>query len=428
VLVFSWSGLAAAERINCANEFRSGKLYFAQKIYKKSVQRFALAVQTCPDKAEYRARYAMALAQYGAERLVYVPTIPEPEVKQALIDSVMAMYELAGAEFDSSLVYDDGRKNKKFVRENRKHFWVDRYNQGIKLYEEKNYEMAELQFRLARRIDVQNPRAYSQGAIALIGLNRRADAAQVVQQGLEQDPEDDRLNQLLENIYIDAATDLTREAESQNDAAKAMEAVAYLDQVLERRGEDVNLLFKRGVAHMAAGTAEKASESEAGTSSAGERFLAAASDFGGAAEAISAEEDQEFHLACLFNQIQCLMNADDCDAGVQKIKEYLGIEPKDAAIWQSWAICLSQQDDSQGAVGALMVSKSLATAQEIPVDDAVKNAKEDESQSLQELGPPDFVYTYQEASSGNQINTWFWPGKRAARSFILGVKNGDMTW
>ena len=45
----------SAQEVNCANEFRSGKLYFAQKIYRKAVGHFALAVKTCPDKAEYRA-------------------------------------------------------------------------------------------------------------------------------------------------------------------------------------------------------------------------------------------------------------------------------------------------------------------------------------------------------------------------------------
>src|SRR5512139_3818733 len=55
-------GPALAEDVNCANEFRSGKLYFSQKLYDKAVQRFGVAAGACPDKAEYRARYAMALA------------------------------------------------------------------------------------------------------------------------------------------------------------------------------------------------------------------------------------------------------------------------------------------------------------------------------------------------------------------------------
>ena len=52
---------AAVAEENCANEFRSGKLYFSQQVFDKAVDRFANSVRICPDKGEYRARYAMAL-------------------------------------------------------------------------------------------------------------------------------------------------------------------------------------------------------------------------------------------------------------------------------------------------------------------------------------------------------------------------------
>lgn len=437
VFLFSLVGVAALsladpagadDRINCANEFRSGKLYFSQKIYKKAVDRFAVAAETCPEKAEYRARYAMALAQYAGDRLVYLPTIPAGEERTATMDSVTTMFALAGAEWDSSLARDDSKKNQKFVRENRQHYWVEHYNHGINLYNDNKYEMAELEFRISRMLDPDNIKSFREGATALIALGEKTEAAKLVQDGLKIDPEDEKLNKLLESIYIDAANDLVEASEKDKSADEADKAIGYLNEVLERRdGQDANLLFKRGVAYMAKGAAEASDESGGDAGAGAESYRKAADSFGEAADMIPASEDPDFHLAALYNRLQSEMNANDFEAAVVTLKAYLEQDPKDPSVWQTWAVCYSNQDNSDGAVAALMVSKSLAGS-EIPVKDAVANAKADETSSLKELGDPAFVYTYQEVGSGNQINTWFWPDKKVARSFILGVKNGEMKW
>ena len=391
ITIVSMAGSAAAEKVNCSNEFRSGKLYFSQELYKKAVERFDLACEVCPDKAEYRGRLAMALCQYGSQRLTAaLIEIFDEDLKAAALDSVAGMYDKAGKSFDEMLVLDDSKKAAKFVRENRKHFWVDRYNAGLKRYKDKEYEIAELEFRLGRSLDSQNVKAFSQGAIALIAMDKKLEAAELVKEGLAIDAEDEPLNRLIEQIYIDVARELTADAESDNDAGKAMEAVDYLDKVLERRGgSDADLLFERGVALLAAGAAASQSGAEDTESKATEHFLQASDNFGKAAELVPPEgENVDFHSAALFNQIQALLNAKNCELGIAVIKKYLEINFKDPAVWQWWAVCLSQQDNSTGAVAALMVSKSLEK-DEILVDDAIKNAKSDEKSSMDTLGPPD---------------------------------------
>ena len=428
--IVSVAGPVAAEKINCSNEYRSGKLYFSQELFKKAVEHFDLACEVCPDKAEYRGRYAMALCQYGSERLTSaLIEILDPEMKRVALDSVVEMYSKAGDQFDAMVSLDDGKKAKKFVRENRKHFWVDRYNAGLKRYNDKEYETAELEFRLARNLDSKNVKAFSQGAIALIALDKKLDAAVLVKEGLAVDPEDERLNSLLEQIYIDVARELTVASEAEGDAAKAVEAVDYLDKVLQRRGgSDPDLFFERGVALLSAGTAESQDTTEDGESKATELFMEAADNFGKAAELVPPEGDNlDFHTAARFNQIQALLNAKNCEMGIEAIKKYLTLNYQESGIWQSWAVCLSLEDNSTGAVAALMASKSLA-GDEISVDDVISNAKEDEKQAFDTLGRPVSVFTYQESGSGNQINTWFWPEKKKAMSFILGVKNGEMSW
>jgi hypothetical protein len=435
-------GPASAQKINCANEFRSGKLYFSQKILDKAVDRFALAVEACPEKPEYRGRYAIALAEYGGARLgdalVY---IDDPEARQATIDSVEMMFTTAGAEFDSAAALDESKKNQKFVRENREHYWVERYNLGVKLLGEEDFEKAELQFRLARLIDSTPPKAYSQGAIALISIDHKSEAAALVQAGLEQAPDDERLNTLLESIYLDAAKGLTREAEEaagggdEAGAAAAVkkteEAVEYLNKVLERRGgADADILFDRGAAKLAAGSLLQLShEGEGIAPAAAAKFKESAADFEKSGELVKAdEENRDFYLNTLFNQIQALINAEAYDPAMLKIKEYIALDAKDPAIWQMWAMGLvSKDDDSKRVMVALMASKSLA-GEALDVVETAGAAVGDAAAALKANGNPDFIYTYQDASSQDQIETWFWVNKKTAMCFILGDKSGELTW
>lgn len=442
-LALVWSGPVHAQKVNCANEFRSGKLYFSQEIYNKAVDRFAVAVEVCPEKSEYRARYGIALAQFASERLVYVPTLDGDE-KAALVDSVKSMFALSGSEFDAALEQEDANKKiQKLVRESRKHYWVDRYNRGIKLNEDGDYAMAALNFELARSLDKTDPRGYSQGAIALIQDEDKAGAADLVQQGLEVAPKDEKLNTLQKSIFLDAADDLTRQSEKEKSVAKADEALEYLAQVQAKlETPDADLLFKKGLAEMAAGGAlgKPAGDTPPDTAASAARYQAAAKSFDEAAKLIpfnptpakdpKKEEDRaannDFHLACLFNGIQSLWYAEDWDATIAAIKGYIALKYDEPAIWKIWTYCLQTQKLPDQAASAIMVSKSLEGTSISP-DDAATNAKEDAAKALKELGKPDKVYSYQ-TEDGYQVDTWFWLAKRRAMSFVLGVKNGEMAW
>jgi len=431
------AGSASAQKVNCANEFRSGKLYFSQAIYDKAVQRFATAVEVCPEKAEYRARYAIALAQYADVRLQDILTM-EGDAREAGIDSVVTMTTRAGAEFDSSLVYDPGKKNQKFVRENREHYWVTLYNDGIKLLKDGNYEEAELHFRLSRMINPEEVKSFSQGALALINLDRKSEAAALVKEGLEKDPKDPSLNKLLESIYLEAANTLVHDAEGMSEkqgkeaqgAEKAKEAIQYLDEVLERRGgKDPDVLFDRGAAYLALGRAiDKADTSDVVPPDAVDVDMKAAADFAAAAELVPPdEENKDFHLAARFNEIQAYLNAEKYDETLEKVHAYVALDPTDPAIWQMWAICMNAKSNPEGAVAAVMTYKSLQGTK-VPVADATKAPQKDAKTALDTLGKPDAAYSYQDAKSGEVIETWIWTAKRKVMNFILGKKNGELSW
>lgn len=425
---------AAVADDNCANEFRSGKLYFSQKVFDKAVDRFANSVEICPEKGEYRARYAMALAQYASvlTEEAYVRASTKAE-QDSLLAVAMDMFERAGAEFDSSAARDDSRKNLKFVRENRKHYWVEHYNLGLQLAKDENFNVAARELMVARMLDPKEMKAYQQGAVVLIRADEKSQAAELVRAGLELDPENKALNELLGSIYTDAARDLIKKAEEDDNAeaavSKSDEAIDYLDQVLERRPDDAELFIDRGMANLTAGAALVREWTGEGMSpDAVERFRTAAADLEKAASMLPAEgETRDTHLYAQFYRIQALLNAGDFDASLDAARHYLTLAPTDAGVWQLMAQTLVQQGNTEATMMALTVSKSLSGT-EVQVPEAKGNAIQEEKALLDAEGNPDAVWTYQEAGSGDQIRTWFWFNQKKAVSFKLGLKIDEISW
>ena len=74
--------------------------------------------------------------------------------------------------------------------------------------------------------------------------------------------------------------------------------------------------------------------------------------------------------------------------------------------------------------GTMAPAIEEATSEDVVVAKAVGDARAAHGAH----GKPDMIYAYQESGSGNQIQTWFWVQKRTAMSFILGDKNGEVTW
>jgi len=433
----SLAHIASAEpRINCANEFRSGKLYFSQKVYEKAVDHFALSVEACPDKGEYRARYAMALAERAQELLDQSQTTASTkDEEKSMRSKAVDMFRTCGTEFDSSLVVDDSRKNEKFVRENREHYWVEHYNQGLKLAQDGKFDDAARQLEIARFIDASKAKAYTQGAVVLIKADRKSDAASLVREGLKVDPENKELNGLQDSIFKDAARSLIdgiSDAGPEAGVAKADSAIAYLKQVQANAAadkQDPNVSFDLGLANLEAGMAlAQADTGETVSPDAKTRFLKAADEFKAAADLVPVDgENRDFHLNAIFNRIQALLNGQEWDQALEEIKGYLAQEPTDGPAWQFFAQALIQTKKSEQAVLALMTYKSIE-GQEISVDDVVTNAQGDEKAALDQMGRPDKAFTYQDPKSGDQYNALFWFAKKQVDIFNQGTKSGELTW
>ena len=423
--------LASAQEVNCANEFRSGKLYFAQKIYRKAVDHFAVSVKACPDKAEYRARYAMALAQLGEDKLKIVEATGDVAGNKADVDSVVDMYKLAGSEFDASLKADPSKQNVKFVKENRKHFWVARYNEGIKLSQEEKHEAAVLEFKLARLVDPSEIKPYTQGAIELINQGNMTEATALINEGLVIAPNDTTLARLKEKVGADEARDLVKKAEeSSTTPEEAARLCARADSLysvkLTAHPTDANTYFDRGLCRLtwAAAVASKDSAQSVGV------YSKAAEDFHKAGELVPAKTDPTFYQSALYNEIQASMNAGNVSKAVDMVKEYMNYDCKDGGMWKTYAQALYLNKDQQKGAVALIISNSMSKGNEVPIADAIKNAKEDAQKALTERGNPTHVYAYTEDMGGKtmSIETWIWCEKEKANVYYLGKDNGEASW
>jgi len=421
----------SAQEVNCANEFRSGKLYFAQKIYRKAVGHFALAVKTCPDKAEYRARYAMALGQLGEEKLKVVEATGDVAGNKADVDSVLDMYKTAGSEFDASLKNDGSKQNVKFVGENRKHFWVSRYNEGLKLSSEQKCAAAVIEFQLARSIDRSDPKAYYGGAVALICDDKMSEAAALIDEGLVIAPTDTSLQKIKIKVGGDEARNLVKKAEVQGTTPEeAAQLCARADSLygakLKANEKDSNTYFDRGLSRLtwAAAVASKDSAQSVAI------YARAAEDFHKSRELKPVSADAEFYQSALYNEIQASMNAGDVGKSLDMIKEYMGYDCKDGGMWKSFAQALYLKGEQQKGAVALIMSNAISKGNEVPIADAVKNAIEDAKKTHGERGDPAHVYAYTQDMGGKSmsIEVWLWCDKEKGNVYYLGKDNGEVEW
>ena len=443
LVLSGFTGYAVAEEINCANKYRSGNLSFAQaqksererrKLMRDAVEQYRIAVNLCPEEGEYHMKYAMALAEHGVDLLNegYIEA-ETAEQQESLLTQAMEAFTLVGVQFDSAQATSSKKKLLKDIRENREHYWVEHYNLGIKLMQDKepNPRVANREFEIARLIDPTRPKAYHQGAIAMIQLEMKSEAAKLVQVGIEQAPEDKELNELLEKLYMDAARSLTLEAEEAEPAearAKSEQAIEFLKSLEARRPDDAEVHFEKGSAHMAFGRAVKKMDKEGeGTPEAAKAFEDGAGAYEQAASLVDPATDRDFFLAAKMNRLLALLEKEDFGVVETAAREYLGYEALDPTVWQILAQNYAQQDNTESTFSALMVFKSLQ-GEEIEVSSAESNASGDAKSALDTMGKPAAVYGSQESESGNQIQTWFWPEQKTVVSYMLGVEQGRITW
>ncbi len=166
-----WEDATRQELADSRLHFRSTKLYFSQQLFARAAREAEIAIHLDPEEAEYYMRAGMAYAE-------------------------LHCFVAAGNAFAGALKLVAGiEKHKNLeenIRNNRAHYWTDRFNQGIGHLEEEELEEAAREFQNAIAVDSTDVRAYRNLGVVYLRLEEYRRALRTFKQALMLEPDDEK--------------------------------------------------------------------------------------------------------------------------------------------------------------------------------------------------------------------------------------------
>ncbi len=361
-----------------------GILYLSQKNFEKAVRELEMAVEQEPDNGEAHLKLAMAYAEIG-------------ETKKA------------GSEFDRALELDPKLQND--VDANRRHYWVEHFNEGVRLsQEEKDFKEAALEFEKAIDIDPLDVRAYTNLGFCYTQLGEHEKALSLFEKATELAPTDETSKRNLAGIYEDIAKNHFK-------SGNYVEAIRFYEKALELAPDRINCVFQLGICHFQKASTETSA-------------VAARPSYEKALELYARVLEQEpDDVDVIFNMGIANLALDNQEEAISLLKRAVDIDPKVPEFHKILGRAYARAGSQELAVTELVISKALDTSRGrrmTDVDgwispDAVKARYGDVGDvmtSLQTLGKPDEIYSYQE--SGSIVEVWFYWAKGRGVYFVNG--------
>lgn len=443
--------------------FMSGKLYMNQKVFDKAEREFAAAVEGDTTNAEYRTFWATSLSQVATIQLDATASITDPEARRAAIRAVAPMLAEASRQFDLAAGMDP-KKQAAAADDNRQHYWVDIYKQGLALAELKQYEDAREVFLLTTVIDPKDPSGVFQVAYANRQMGNTVEAVAEAKKAKEmaqiriaelgdcsQFKSADRKKQCrikIENMNkiignVDSFTrsnnvKLAEEALKRSDhaadpagkRAAYAEAIGYFEAALDQDPSLNGVRFDLANTHFI--TAESFQE-EKNKAAATESFVKAAVIFQMLADADSV--DAETKSLALYNGASALYSAEDFVKAGPLFERYIDLAPREVPAWRLAGICHLEQGRRPEAVSYLSMGSALSEqALVTPVEESVGtirnlHAGSPAAKALADLGNPEEVKTFVDKDNGNRVvTTWIWWSKGIARHYLNGDEAGHVAF
>ncbi|HEX7880085.1 MAG TPA: hypothetical protein VF720_11785, partial [Candidatus Eisenbacteria bacterium] len=181
------SGLANAQEDKALTpnaHFMSGKLYLSQKVFDKAEHEFAAAVEGDTANAEYRTYWATSLCEVAVMNLGSASSISDAAERRTALKAISDQLAEASRQFDRAGAMDP-RKQASAAEDNRQHYWVDIYKQGLALIEAKRYEDAIDVFGLTNTLDPKDPSGVFQVAYANRQLGNTGEAVATAKRAKE---------------------------------------------------------------------------------------------------------------------------------------------------------------------------------------------------------------------------------------------------
>jgi tetratricopeptide (TPR) repeat protein len=361
-----------------------GILYLSQKNYDKAVKELQTAVDQEPNNGLAHLRLAMAYAEVG-------------DTKKA------------GQEFDKAVSLSS--KLKKDVDANRRHYWVIRFNEGVRLSsQEKNYESAAKEFEKAIDLDPNDPRAYSNLAFSYAQLGKREEALAMFEKAATIAPNDATARKNLAAVYMDLGKAYFKQ-ENYPDALK------FYEKALELGSDSVTVMFQLGNCYFQTATAETS------TALAMPGFEKAGSFY----ERVLRKSPDD--LDAMTNLGMVKLALDQVNEAIQLLSNVVKKEPKVSEVHKLLVRAYAKIGEQELAVTELVISKALDPSRGRRMSDLDSWLSQDGMKArygdtgdmtkiLQELGTPEEVYVYEE--SGSLVETWFYWSKGIGQYFANG--------
>ena len=386
VLVVSVVATGTLALSGCAKNphLAGGILYLSQKNYDKAVKELQTAVDQEPNNGLAHLKLAMACAEVG-------------DTKKA------------GQEFDKAVSLDS--KLKKDVDANRRHYWVERFNEGVRLSsQEKNYESAAKEFEKAIDLDPKDPRAYSNLAFSYAQLGKREEALAMFEKAATIAPDDATARKNLAAVYVDLGKEYFKQ-ENYPDAVK------FYEKALELGSDSLTVMFQLGNCYFQTATAETS------TALAKPEFEKA----GGFYERVLRKSPDD--LDAMTNLGMVKLALDQVNEAIQLLSNVAKKEPKTSEVHKLLVRAYAKTGEQELAVTELVISKALDPTRGRRMSDLDSWLSQDGMKArygdtgdmtkvLQELGTPEEVYVYEE--SGSLVETWFYWSKGIGQYFANG--------
>ncbi|UCF78495.1 MAG: tetratricopeptide repeat protein [Candidatus Eiseniibacteriota bacterium] len=361
-----------------------GILYLSQQNYEKAVRELETAVEQEPNNGLAHLKLAMAYAEIG-------------ETKKA------------GAEFDRALELDP--KLAKDVDSNRKHYWVEHFNEGVRLsQEDKNFEEAAREFEKAIDLDPEDVRAYTNLGFCYTQMGDHEKALELFEKAASLEPTDETSRRNLAGIYEDIGKNHFK-------SGNYTEAIRFYQKALNLEPDRINCVFQLGICYFQKASSETTE-------------ALARSDYENALELYGRVLEQEpDEVDVIFNMGIANLALDNLDEAMNLLRRAVDIDPRVPEFHKILGRAYARAELQELAVTELVISKALNPDRGRRMTDidswisleAVKARYGDEGdvmKLLAELGKPDEIYSYEESES--IVEVWFYWAKGTGVYFVNG--------
>jgi tetratricopeptide (TPR) repeat protein len=359
-----------------------GRLYRSQKVYDKAQRELELAVQQEPNNPLAHLELGMVYAEVG-------------ETKKA------------GVEFEKALALNP--KMRKDVDANRKHYWVQHFNAGIKLTnEDKNFEEAAKEFQKAIDLDTADPRAYTNLAFCLRKMDKPDEALQLFEKAATLNPTDPTARKNLAASYVDMGRDAIASG-AFADGIKLFEKALELDSTLVQTEFDLGNAYSQAAQADTTPAGKKAKYEQAMIMY--NRVLTRTPD----------------HVDAIFNLGTAYLAMERIEEALPFLKKAVDLDPKAYDFHNRLGRAYARSGEEELAVAEIVVSKALQKGMrqsdlESWLDSASMASRYPDTSTLnatlQSVGQPEDIYMYQE--SGGTVEVWFYWTKGVGFYFVNG--------